>query len=118
MSFRHIPRVVLVIAVLSTGGCSVVDPFARAGTWNPAGVNHDNLVTMVAVPADLARGVGSSSTDAALPAAALDRLRQGKVLALPDSTIVDIANGGSAGGSGGGSGSGSGSGSGGAGGGN
>lgn len=104
---RRMPRIALLLALLPTAGCSVVDPFARPGTWDPAGVNHANLVTMVAVPADLAHGVGSGSTDAAQPAAALDRLRQGRVLALPDSTIVDIANGGSGGGPGGGSGGGS-----------
>jgi hypothetical protein len=41
---------------LGCAGCSAIDPYQRAGMWQPMGAVQANLAAMVADPADLAAG--------------------------------------------------------------
>jgi type IV pilus biogenesis protein CpaD/CtpE len=78
------------LGLLLLAGCAATDPYQREGMWRPNGANASNLRTMVVSPADLVRGVeepGSSGQQAAM---ALDRMRQEKVRALPDSAVAKI----------------------------
>jgi type IV pilus biogenesis protein CpaD/CtpE len=80
-------------------GCNQIDPYTREGNWRPNGANDANLRAMVAVPADLATATPANPADGHMAAAALDRLRQGTVRALPDSGLAQIVpvSGGSSG---------------------
>ncbi len=66
------------------------DPLTREGLWQPNHANHSNLALMVANPADLVRGTGTTAADGQLAAAAVDRLRTDKVKKLPASDIANI----------------------------
>ncbi|MDE2198904.1 MAG: hypothetical protein KGJ41_07765 [Rhodospirillales bacterium] len=79
-------------------GCSMTDPYQRAGNWHPNGANNANLAAMVVAPSDLVMAAPASDADGALAVAALDRLHHDKVRALPDSGIARIATGGAGGG--------------------
>ncbi len=108
---RSVPILVLAAAAL-LGGCVQNDPLVREGLWRPAQVNRADLALQVANPADLVRGVGASTSDGQLAAAAVERLRTDKVKKLPDSNLSQLEIGGSgsnnsAGGAGGGLGGGS-----------
>lgn len=47
----------IVLAVLPLAGCDPAhDPYYRAGTWHPEGVNDMNIAAQVADPHDLVRG--------------------------------------------------------------
>jgi len=59
------------------------DPFARPGSWQPTGINDANLRAMAADPAHLQRGVGTQTSPATLPAAAVGRLNEGQRAPLP-----------------------------------
>jgi len=76
------------LALLLTG-CDATDPYLRNGAWRPNGANAANLHAMVASPSDLVRGVVGPG-DGQQAAAALDRYRNDKVRALPDSGIAQI----------------------------
>ncbi|MBV9783511.1 MAG: hypothetical protein JO264_06790 [Acidisphaera sp.] len=97
---------------LLLAGCSVVDPYRRAGTWRP---NQSNMVMRaeeVADPMDLVQGRSAEGAQGELATAAVERLRHDQVKSLSDSAIVQIGSpggSGSGGGSGGGSGAGGGS---------
>ena len=69
-----------VLALLS--GCAGPDPYNFPNTWRPTGANDANLAVMAVRPADLARGRGTGRSDAQVAAAAVDRLRSGRVKAL------------------------------------
>ena len=70
-------------AVLSLlWGCAGPEPYDFPHTWRPTGANDANLAAMAVRPADLARGRGTGPADAQVAAAALDRLRTGRVKAL------------------------------------
>ena len=80
--------------LLGVSGCGPqFDPLTRQGLWNPTHVNHDNLVLMVANPADLVRGTGRGTSDGQLAAAAVDRLRNDKVKKLPKTDIAKVESG-------------------------
>ncbi len=70
------------LALLS--GCAGPDPFNFPNTWRPTGANDANLAAMATRPADLAQGRGTAPTDAQMVAAAVDRLRQGRVKPIGD----------------------------------
>jgi hypothetical protein len=67
------------------------DPLTREGLWQPTHVNRSNLVLMVANPADLTRGTGTTKADGQIAAAAAERLRNDKVKRLPASDISQIS---------------------------
>ena len=80
-------------------GCAGPDPYDFPHTWRPTGANDANLAAMAVRPADLARGRGTGPTDAQVAAAAVDRLRAGRVKALDSgggpSSSAGAAGGGS-----------------------
>ncbi len=82
----------ILIAACSLSGCAgaVGDPFARAGTWTIEHNNDTNLQAMVANPADLQRGHGDGTAIGETAVTAIDRLRAGKVRALPASGVAEI----------------------------
>jgi hypothetical protein len=71
--------------LLALAGCDRTDPYLREGVWHPNGANDANLRAMVAVPSDLATATPAGPADGGLAAAALDRLRHGRVRLQPDS---------------------------------
>lgn len=83
-------RVLICVTALMLTRCDMMDPYRRDGVWRPNGSNDANLRAMVAVPADLAQGVAASGGDGQQAAAALDRYRNDKVRALPDSAIAKV----------------------------
>jgi len=87
---RLLPWLLLLSMVLALPGCNRTDPYLRDGAWQPNGANAANLRAMVAVPADLATATPAGPADGGLAAAALDRLRNGRVTPLPDSGLAQI----------------------------
>ena len=82
------------VALLGVVGCGpAFDPLTREGLWRPIQVNHDNLVAMVANPADLVRGTGTTTADGQIATVAIERLRTDKVKKLPASDIAALAAG-------------------------
>jgi type IV pilus biogenesis protein CpaD/CtpE len=105
--------VVLSIVSLAAAGCTITDPYERAGVWHPRGSNNGNLAVMVADPNDLVIGRGVSTSNGWLASRAIDRLYSDTVKPLPDSSLVIApinsgSNGSAGGGSGGGDSGGSG----------
>ena len=84
----------MLIVLAATGllaAChGIDDPYERAGTWQPNHSNDANLRAMVANPGDLQRGRGDGSSMGDLAAAAVSRLRNDKVKALPDSGVSEV----------------------------
>jgi hypothetical protein len=80
----------LVLVVLALTGCASTEPYLRDGSWQPNNANDANLHAMVAVPADLATATPAGPADGGLAAAALDRLRQGRVTPLADTGLAPI----------------------------
>ena len=76
--------------ILFLSGCDAADPYTRPGVWRPNSANDVNLQAMVVSPSDLVRGVEELRGDAQQAAAALDRQRQDKMRALPDSAVARI----------------------------
>jgi type IV pilus biogenesis protein CpaD/CtpE len=88
----HVPHQIslfLGLLLLSTG-CTSTDPYEREGVWHPQGSNEANLRAMVAIPADLAQGVGDGHGNSQQAEAAIERLRTDKVKALPASGIAEF----------------------------
>jgi type IV pilus biogenesis protein CpaD/CtpE len=77
-----------IVALLSA--CAATDPLLNPNDWRPNGANEANIAAQVANPADLKRGRGASGTDGEQAAVAVQRLRAGKVKALPDSGISEL----------------------------
>ena len=55
---RNFAAVVCLLALLS--GCNALEPYNRPHSWHPTGANAANLAAMVANPADIAHGRGTS----------------------------------------------------------
>jgi hypothetical protein len=91
--------------LLVLAGCSVVDPFNRAGVWRPMGANEMNLELQVARSSDMVKGRGAEDADGLTAAAAVDRLYKDKVKALPQASFTSKSGGGGGGGNGQGGGS-------------
>ncbi|WP_426955200.1 hypothetical protein [Muricoccus radiodurans] len=90
MALRHIPLLPLLLLACAED----LDPYTRAGSWRPTGINERNLRVMVAQPRELVRGTGAVGTDGQQAADAVARLRTDRVRALPDSSIVRLGTGG------------------------
>ncbi len=90
-------KALLVGVILLASGCAATDPYKREGVWHPNGSNDSNLRAMVAIPSDLVRGVGDGRGNSQQAEAAIERLRQDKVKALPASGIAEfnVSNSGS-----------------------
>jgi type IV pilus biogenesis protein CpaD/CtpE len=72
-------------------GCASTDPLLRPDLWHPNGANDANLAAEAVDPMDLVHGRdGGEGIDGQLAAAAIERLRAGKVKSLPDSGVTDI----------------------------
>lgn len=82
------PTAALLLLIVS--GCDTIDPYQRDGAWRPNGANDANLRSMVAVPSDVVVAEPAAPADGGLAAAALNRLNQDRVRALPDSGIAQI----------------------------
>ena len=84
----------ILASVVCLSGCAslagVTDPYQRAGTWAPSHANEANLHAMVANPADLVHGRGDDTAIGQTAAAAVERLRVGKVRPLPDSGVAEV----------------------------
>ena len=85
----------LVVAVLLPG-CTydLTDPYQRPGTYRPIGDNDANLRVMVANPADLVGGTGSTTAAGSEAAPPVARLLAGKRYPLPDlnAATVNVTN--------------------------
>ncbi len=91
---RLSPKLAAAGSLFWLAACSpATDPLYRDGLWEPSHVNRANLTLMVANPADLARGTGTTGSDGQTAAAAVDRLRNDKVKKLPAADIAAIATG-------------------------
>ncbi len=83
-------------------GCDAWQRYRRfpagedSAVWRPTGVPDDNLNAMVAHPADLLAGRGTSTSDGNTGARAVDRLRHDRVTPLPVSSISNIGTSGAA----------------------
>jgi type IV pilus biogenesis protein CpaD/CtpE len=78
-----------VLAMLA--GCAVTDPMLNDRGWHPSGVNEANIAAEVVNPADLRNGRElTAGSDGEQAAAAVLRLRTGRVKGLPDSSLSDL----------------------------
>jgi type IV pilus biogenesis protein CpaD/CtpE len=80
-----------VLALLSN--CAGLEPYDRPNVWRATGINDSNLAAMAVRPADLARGRGTGPTDGQVVAAAVDRLRSGRVKPLADGAAGGASSG-------------------------
>jgi len=84
--------------LLGIAGCSPehdptnpsFDPLVREGLFRPGHTNRNNLTLMVANPADLVRGTGTTTSDGQEAAAAVERWRNDKVKKLPASDLAQV----------------------------
>ncbi len=83
----YLSRMAIAACLLTLlAGCDDLGAFDRADAWHATGVNKSNLAAMAANPADLAHGRGTEAADGYQAAAAIDRLRNGRVKPLLDSS--------------------------------
>ena len=80
----------LALTLLAIAGCAVTEPYLRAGTWRPTGVNEANIAAQIIQPSDLVRGRDYAPMDGTMPTAAVERYRAGKIKKLPDRGLVAI----------------------------
>jgi hypothetical protein len=81
----------LIVAMLVTGcGPEWFDPYARPGTYAPAGNNDENLRVMVANPHDLVAGTGETTAIGSQAAPPVSRVFAGKRYPLPLLNAADI----------------------------
>jgi hypothetical protein len=86
------PAILALAPLACLAGCGPeYDPTTREGLWTPAHSNRADLVMQAANPSDLTFGKGQSGSDGQLDAAAVERLRIGKVKKLPDSGVSQIS---------------------------
>jgi hypothetical protein len=74
---RVAPLALLALSGVALAGCSMTDPYERAGIWRPSGVNEANIAAQVANPGDLARGRGDAGGSVRGASGAVERLWQG-----------------------------------------
>ncbi len=77
----------IALAGLLAGCAGLDDPYKRAGTWSPEGVNDRNIAAMLARPSDAAYGVDDPNSPSVLSAQAVRRLLNDKVKKLPETSI-------------------------------
>lgn len=94
-------RSLLPLGVLALGGCLTDPPQPPRITQPPCATptslgcaNARNLAAMVADPTDLRVGRAYTGGDAAIEAAAVDRLRAGKARPLRNSATTNLGSGG------------------------
>lgn len=92
------------LALAALGGCAAgeEDPFKRANTWAPTGVNEANLRAHIVNPNDLVVGQSARGGHAILANAAATRLLSDRVKQLAKVTTSGLAGGGESGGGAGG----------------
>ena len=76
-------RLILLLVLLLPAACAEMNPYTRAGMWQPTGTNARNLTAMLADPVDVVRGHGAAGADSPLAIAAAERLLAGHPTALP-----------------------------------
>jgi hypothetical protein len=96
------------VSLLCLAGCNQIDPLKRPYMWYATGVNQQNIHTMAANPTDLVHGRETTTRRSAQDADSVDRLWNGKVLALPSDTPGSTSAASAASGGGGSSSTGSG----------
>ncbi len=74
-------------------GCAGLEPYDRPDVWRTTGINDSNLAAMAVRPADLARGRGTGPADGQVVAAAVERLRYGRVKPLSDGNTGSAPSG-------------------------
>jgi hypothetical protein len=87
-----------VATLVSVAGCGPeYDPLTREGLWTADHSNRANLLMEAANPSDVTFGKAATGSDGQLAAAAVERLRIGKVKKLPDSGVsqISVSSGGS-----------------------
>jgi len=81
-----------VATLVALAGCGPeYDPLTREGMWTPDHSNRANLLMEAANPSDVTFGKAATGSDGQLAAAAVERLRIGKVKKLPDSGVSQIS---------------------------
>jgi len=85
-------RYLTLLGVLAcVSGCAgLADPYVRAGTWAPTGVNAENLRAMVVNPVDLQQGTAARDTVGVEASIPVIRLREDRVKELPSSTLSSV----------------------------
>ena len=63
-----------VLAMVALAGCSQTDPYQRAGTWKPSGVNDANIAAQLANPADLVQGRAATTDSVRTSTGPVERL--------------------------------------------
>jgi hypothetical protein len=86
MRIRLLPLLLLAV----TAGCSAFDPYRREGTWRPNGANEQNLAVMAVRPAERVRGTGAEGAQGFTAADAITRLRTDRLKPLPDTGLARI----------------------------
>lgn len=88
-------RAAALAALLTLMGCgtSVLDPTLDPYTWQPEGVNEQNIAVEVARPSDLAAPTGDVATGGAENVAALNRWRTGAGQSLGNGGAAASAGG-------------------------
>jgi type IV pilus biogenesis protein CpaD/CtpE len=77
MTADRAPRLIGILSLalgLGCAGCAAIDPYQRAGMWQPMGAVQGNLAAMVADPDDLVAGHGDGQAAHYQTTAAVDRL--------------------------------------------
>lgn len=77
------------LALMLLAGCGR-DDFSRPGTWQPAGLNDANLLTMLADPSHAERGVAAIGERGQPASAAVLRLEQDRRRPLPDTRVSRV----------------------------
>jgi hypothetical protein len=90
-------RSLLALPLFLLAACGSGDPYRRADTWAPSGVNAENLAAMIADPRNLVLGQRGGRPDAQQAVGAVDRIWQDRPKPLLSATAP--AGGGGAGGS-------------------
>jgi len=78
MSLKHPRKIMPLIAILACAGCDALDPALRDDVWRPTGANAGNIAAMVADPADLAKGRGSTVSDTKASSIAVEHIWEGQ----------------------------------------
>ncbi len=78
---RRIGLVLVLLAILAGCDSPVLDPTQRARTWQPEGINQQNIAVMVADPHDLATGRDDPGSDGRAAVSAIRRWRAGPAAA-------------------------------------
>jgi len=85
----------LLLGLVAAAGCT--DAFDIPGTWKPTGVNEANLQQMIVDPAQLRRGVGTTTSRGQAASVAITNLEAGERPPLPSTQLSTVGNGGAGG---------------------